>query len=95
MQQEFIKETAKKNEDYDLKFEKLNDLIEIKDKYQTSIPKCIETEIYPFIKEDMTKNITFMVEKKLNGLRVQYVSQRDYEYKMQELDERLKDTDDR
>jgi hypothetical protein len=33
MQQEFIKETAKKNEDYDLKFEKLNDLIEIKDKY--------------------------------------------------------------
>jgi hypothetical protein len=43
----------------------------------------------------MTKNITFMVEKKLNGLRVQYVSQRDYEYKMQELDERLKETDDR
>lgn len=33
MQQEFIKETAKKTDDYDVKFEKLNDLIVIKDKY--------------------------------------------------------------
>ena len=43
----------------------------------------------------MTKKITFMVEKKLNLLNAKYVAQRDYEYKMEELDGKQKETDDR
>tara|TARA_B110000285_G_C15093512_1_gene600531 strand:+ start:403 stop:573 length:171 start_codon:yes stop_codon:yes gene_type:complete len=45
----FISKTIEPIEEMKEKLDKLQDLVNIKDKHKTDIVKCIETEIYPHI----------------------------------------------
>lgn len=42
---------------FNSRFETLSDIFEIKEKYQTDITKCIETEIYPSIENKLMAKV--------------------------------------
>ena len=42
---------------FNSRFETLSDIFEIKEKYQTDIIKCIETEIYPSIENKLMAKV--------------------------------------
>jgi len=48
---------------FNSRFEALSDIFEIKEKYQTDITKCIETEIYPSIETKLMAKVKLQVDK--------------------------------
>ena len=81
-----LKESAAKHEEYAPLFEKLNEFIEIKDKYgEATFPTCIEQEIYPHIEDKILKKINKDIDRKLAPLSDKYVAHKVFEAKNEQM----------
>lgn len=67
------------------KFDSIQDVFDIKSKYETGFASCIEMEIYPFIEDKINIKLTKQMDQRVTKMRNDMVSNREFEFTKDEL----------
>ena len=61
----------------------------MKDKYETNIVKCIENELFPVMDDKISKKLVSLMDKKHTNLQQKFVEQREFEFKLETINQQM------